>query len=155
MAATRLLMLTAVRTSEVRFAKWGDIDLERASWVIPAEQTGRKGWLGDRRSHFVPLSRQAVAVLQAIHPQSGHQEYVFPNRNRTREAITENTILKVIENIGYKGRMTDHGFRSLARTVLGEMGYRSRYWKPCSPIATRIKPWPPMIVHNTSRNAAA
>lgn len=123
-AATRLLMLTAVRTSEVRFAKWQDIDLERASWVIPAEQTGRKGRIGDRRAHYVPLSRQAVAILQAIQPISAHGDYVFPNRNRSGKTITENTILKVIENIGYKGRMTGHGFRSLARTVLGEMGHR-------------------------------
>jgi integrase len=123
-SALRLLMLTATRTSEVRFSKWVDFDLEAGCWVIPEEQTGRKGKHGKRKPHAVPLSSQAVKILRDLYPITGQGEYVFPNRNSTARVISENTVLKIIEIIGYKGRMTGHGFRSLARTVLGDMGYR-------------------------------
>jgi integrase len=124
-SATRLLMLTATRTSEVRFAKWRDFDLDAAVWVIPEEQTGRKGKQGKRKSHTVPLSSQAVAILRDLYPITGQGAQVFPNRNDTTRVISENTVLKVIEGMGYKGKMTGHGFRSLARSLLAEMGHRS------------------------------
>ena len=123
-AAMRLLMLTATRTSEVRFSKWADFDLDAGCWVIPEEQTGRKGKHGKRKPHAVPLCSQAVAILRGLYPITGMGEYVFPNRNSAGRVISENTVLKIIEIIGYKGRMTGHGFRSLARTVLGDMGHR-------------------------------
>jgi len=123
-AALRLLMLTATRTSEIRFSKWADFDLDTGCWVIPEEQIGRKGKIGKRKPHAVPLSSQAVKILRDLHPVTGHSEYVFPNRNGSGRVISENTVLKIIETIGYKGKMTGHGFRSLARTVLGDMGYR-------------------------------
>jgi integrase len=125
-AAFRLLMLTAVRTSEIRFAKWANFDLDAGLWVIPAEQQGRKGRInsGARRDHTVLLSTQAVAILRDLYKLTGHGVYAFPNRNDGTRVISENTILKVIEIIGYQGRMTGHGFRSLARTLLDEMGYR-------------------------------
>lgn len=123
-AAFRLLMLTATRTSEVRFSKWADFDLDAGCWVIPEEQTGRKGKIGKRKPHAVPLSSQAVKILHDLYPVTGQGEYVFPNRNSTGRVISENTMLKIIETIGYKGKMTGHGFRSLARTVLGDMGHR-------------------------------
>lgn len=123
-SAMRLLMLTATRTSEVRFAKWADFDLDAGCWVIPENQTGRKGKQGQRTPHAVPLSAQAVKILRDLYPITGQGEYVFPNRNQHGKVITENTILKIIETIGYKGKMTGHGFRSLARTILGDMGYR-------------------------------
>ena len=123
-AALRLLMLTTTRTSEVRFSKWADFDLDAGCWVIPEEQTGRKGKLGRRNPHAVPLSAQAVKILRDLYPVTGQGEYVFPNRNSSGRVISENTVLKIIETIGYKGRMTGHGFRSLARSILGEMGYR-------------------------------
>ena len=123
-AALRLLMLTTTRTSEVRFSKWADFDLDAGCWVIPEEQTGRKGKLGRRNPHAVPLSAQAVKILRDLYPVTGQGEYVFPNRNSAGRVISENTVLKIIETIGYKGRMTGHGFRSLARSILGEMGYR-------------------------------
>ena len=123
-SALRLLMLTATRTSEVRFAQWQDIDLDAGVWTIPEEQQGRKGKQGQRKAHTVPLSRQAVAALRELHPLTGHRAQVFPNRNDPTKVISENTVLKIIEGIGYKGKMTGHGFRSLARSMLGEMGYR-------------------------------
>ncbi len=125
-SAFRLLMLTATRTSEVRFAKWIDFDLDAGLWVIPAEQVGRKGKFGKRKDHAVPLCTQAVKILRDLYPVSGHEsdDFVFPNRNSSGRVISENTVLKIIETIGYKGKMTGHGFRSLARSILGDMGYR-------------------------------
>jgi len=123
-SAFRLLMLTTTRTSEVRFSKWVDFDLDAGCWVIPEEQTGRKGKMGRRNPHAVPLSAQAVKILRDLYPVTGQGEYVFPNRNSAGRVISENTVLKIIETIGYKGKMTGHGFRSLARSILGEMGYR-------------------------------
>jgi len=123
-SAFRLLMLTATRTSEVRFSKWADYDLDAGCWVIPAEQTGRKGKIGKRNPHAVPLSAQAIKILRDLYPLTGQDGYVFPNRNGAGRAISENTVLKIIETIGYKGKMTGHGFRSLARSILGEKGHR-------------------------------
>jgi len=122
--ALRLLMLTTTRTSEVRFSKWADFDLDAGCWVIPEEQTGRKGKKGKRNPHAVPLCGQAVKILRDLYPITGQGEYVFPNRNSTGRVISENTVLKIIEIIGYKGKMTGHGFRSLARSILGDMGHR-------------------------------
>lgn len=123
-SAIRLMLLTATRTSEVRFSKWTDFDLDAGCWVIPAEQKGRKGKGDKRRDHAVPLSSQAVSILRNLYPVTGHSEFVFPNRNSTGRVISENTALKIIETIGYRGKMTGHGLRSLARTALGEMGHR-------------------------------
>jgi integrase len=124
LSAFRLLLLTATRSSEVRFSKWADFDLDAALWTIPEEQTGRKGKKGKRKPHTVPLSDQAVSVLHELYPVTGHGEYVFPNRNGIGRVISENTVNKIIEGMGYKGRQTGHGFRGLARTTLGEMGHR-------------------------------
>jgi integrase len=123
-SAFRLLMLTATRTSEVRFSKWADFDLDAGCWVIPAEQVGRKGKGDKRKDHAVPLCTQAVKILRDLYPITGLGDYVFPNRNQQGKAISENTVLKIIETIGYKGKMTGHGFRSLARSILGDMGHR-------------------------------
>lgn len=123
-SALRLMMLTATRTSEVRYSRWADFDLDAGTWIIPAEQTGRKGKGDKRRDHAVPLSTQAVAILRSLQPITGDGEFAFPNRNTAGRVISENTALKIIESIGYGGRMTGHGLRSLARTVLGDMGHR-------------------------------
>lgn len=115
-AATRLLMLTFVRTGEVRGAQWNEFDLDASLWVIPAER------MKARQPHTVPLSRQAVEVIKALQPLTGHLPALFPNRNGNGAVISENTVLKVIENIGYKGRMTGHGFRTVASTYLNNLG---------------------------------
>ncbi len=115
-AATRLLMLTFVRTGEVRGAQWNEFDLDAALWVIPAER------MKARQPHTVPLSRQAVEVVKALQSLTGHLPALFPNRNGNGAVISENTVLKVIENIGYKGRMTGHGFRTVASTYLNNLG---------------------------------
>lgn len=123
-AAFKLLLLTATRSSEVRFSKWADFDLDAGCWIIPAEQMGRKGKHGKRKPHAVPLSAQAVKMLRELYPVTGQGEYVFPSRSTIGRVISENTVNKIIEIMGYKGKQTGHGFRSLARTTLGDMGHR-------------------------------
>lgn len=115
-AATRLLALTFVRTGEVRGAQWNEFDLDAGLWTIPAER------MKARAPHTVPLSSQAVEVIRALQPLTGHLPTLFPSRNGKGAVISENTVLKVIENVGYKGRMTGHGFRSVASTYLNNLG---------------------------------
>ena len=120
-----LQLLTATRSSEVRFSKWADFDLDAGCWTVPAEQTGRKGKKGKRKNHAVPLCTQATRMLRDLYSITGQGEFVFPNRNEQGGVISENTVNKIIETIGYKGRQVGHGFRALARTALSEMGVRS------------------------------
>ena len=120
-----LQLLTATRSSEVRFCKWVDFDLDAGCWTVPAEQTGRKGKKGKRKNHAVPLCTQATKMLRDLYSITGQGEFVFPNRNEQSGVISENTVNKIIETIGYKGRQVGHGFRALARTALSEMGVRS------------------------------
>ena len=120
-----LQLLTATRSSEVRFSKWADFDLDAGCWTVPAEQTGRKGKKGKRKNHAVPLCTQATRTLRDLYSITGQGEFVFPNRNEQGGVISENTVNKIIETIGYKGRQVGHGFRALARTALSEMGVRS------------------------------
>jgi integrase len=115
-AATRLLMLTFVRTGEVRYAKWEEFDFGTNLWLIPAER------MKSREPHRVPLSRQAIQSLLELQPITGHDEHLFPNRTGNGKVISENTVLKVIERLGYKGRMTGHGFRTIASTYLNGIG---------------------------------
>ena len=115
-AATRLLALTFVRTGEVRGAQWGEFDLDAGLWTIPAER------MKAREAHTVPLSVQAVELIRSLHPLTGHVDELFPSRNGGGGIISENTVLKVIERMGYKGRMTGHGFRTIASTYLNNLG---------------------------------
>lgn len=117
--ALYLIMLTFVRTSELINAKWEEIDFERKEWVIPAERMkmGRK--------HVVPLSDQAIKILKDQQELVGHWPLVFPSSVRPKQSMSNNTILGAIKRLGYKGRMTGHGFRALAMgCIKQELGYR-------------------------------
>jgi integrase len=114
--AIRLLMLTFVRTVELIGARWDEIDQEEAIWNIPAER------MKETRAHYVPLSNQSLDCLQQLHAVTGQGDLLFPKRGTTKEPMSNSTILRVIERIGYKGRMTGHGFRSVASTILNESG---------------------------------
>jgi integrase len=117
--AIRLLVLTFVRTLELRGAKWTEFDLSRAEWVIPAERM-KMG-----HEHIVPLSQQAIAVINEIRKISGSSEYLFPNEHNPRKVMSENTILYALYRMGYKGRATGHGFRATASTILnGDLGFK-------------------------------
>lgn len=108
--------LTFVRTNELRFMEWVDVDFAAKEWRIPASKMKMD------KEHIVPLSAQAVAVLEQIKPLSGHKPYVFFNGS-TRKPYSENAFLTALWRMGYKGRMTGHGFRGLASTILHEQGY--------------------------------
>ena len=117
--ALKLLSLTFVRTGELRGATWSEIDEGGRRWVIPAERTKRVR--GVQRPHIVPLSTQALAVLEALGDSFGRNGYLF--KGSSGKLISENTILFALARLGYKKRMTGHGFRGLASTVLHESGF--------------------------------
>jgi integrase len=115
--AMKLMALTFLRTGELIGAKWSEFDFENARWDVPAER------MKMRTPHIVPLSRQSIEVLQALHTLSGNGDLLFPGDRNPKQPISNNTILKALARMGYKGRMTGHGFRGLASTVLHEQGY--------------------------------
>lgn len=117
--AMKLLALTFVRTGELRGARWDEFDIDNARWVIPAERM--KKVKGSQRPHVVPLSSQAVGVLRDLSRDFGQKGYLFPGQSG--QVMSENTILKALERLGYKGQMTGHGFRQLASTILHERGF--------------------------------
>lgn len=115
--ALQLMAATFVRTSELIGAKWEEFDLDAAVWAIPPERMKMK------TEHLVPLSRQALAILGAIKPIAGRSPFVFPGRNRDKP-ISNNTMLFALYRMGYKGKMTGHGFRAVASTIMNESGFR-------------------------------
>jgi integrase len=116
--AMKFLLLTFVRTGEMRGALWSEIDLKKAEWRIPAER------MKMRDPHIVPLSTQALAVLEDLKPLTGHWEHVFPNQHRPKGQMSENTILYALYRMGYHGKSTGHGFRATASTILNEHGFK-------------------------------
>lgn len=119
--ATQLLMLTGVRTVELRLAEWSEFDFENALWEIPKERMKK------RRPHLVPLSPQALEILGKLQVITGNYPILFPGRNDARKPISEASINKVIAKIGYKGRLTGHGFRHMMSTILHEKGFDSAW----------------------------
>ncbi len=115
--AIKLLALTFVRTSELIGARWEEFDLEAGEWRIPA------GRMKMRTEHIVPLSLQAIQILQILHGITGRSALLFPGERNHGKPMSNNTILKALERLGYKGRMTGHGFRGIASTSLHEQGF--------------------------------
>lgn len=115
--AFHLLMLTMTRPSEVRLARWDEFDLERAEWRIPAER------MKMRAPHIVPLSRQALAVLDELRPLTGQCELLFPNERNLNKPMSAGTLSNAMGRMGYKGIACPHGFRALASTTLNEEGF--------------------------------
>ena len=115
--AIKLMALTFVRTSELIEAKWSEFNLKAARWDIPAER------MKMRTPHIVPLTSQALEVLTILRGLAGNSEWIFPGDRDARRPMSNNTILKGLERMGYKGRMTGHGFLGLASTILHERGY--------------------------------
>lgn len=117
--AIRLMLLTFVRTGELIGAKWSEFDLANAMWTIPAER------MKMRVEHKVPLSKQALKLLRELQSISGKREYLFPNQARPTDHMSNNTILGALKRLGYKGKMTGHGFRALAMSTIKEkLNYR-------------------------------
>jgi len=128
--ALKLMTLSFVRTSELIGARWQEFDLASKTWTIPPEREGRKGAAGKRRPHIVPLSPQALEVLETLRLARGGAErctgpaLVFPGERDILRPLSNMTMLAALKRMGYGGRMTGHGFRGIASTALNEMGYR-------------------------------
>lgn len=119
--ATKLLMITGVRTIELRASLWSEFDLDNAIWEIPAER------MKMRRAHLVPLSTQALDLLNELKIMTGNYRYVFPGRNDPNKPMSEASINQLIKRIGYGGKLTGHGFRHMMSTLLHEQGFDS-FW---------------------------
>jgi len=119
-AALQLAPLVFVRPGELRHAEWSEFDFEQKQWKIPAEKM--KG----RVTHIVPLSRQAIEILQDIKPLTGSGRYVFPSLRSADRPMSENTVNGALRRLGYtKKEISGHGFRSMASTRLHELGWPS------------------------------
>jgi integrase len=120
--ALKLMTLVFLRTSEMIGGEWSEVNWNEARWDIPKERMK-----GGKRPHIVPLSRQAIAVLKDLwNYRRGEGKWMFPGE-RGNSFMSNNTILGALEKMGYKGKMTDHGFRGVASTFLHEKGYESEH----------------------------
>ncbi|MBS1985971.1 MAG: integrase arm-type DNA-binding domain-containing protein [Bdellovibrionales bacterium] len=114
--ALRIAPLVFVRPGELRKAEWTEISLDRAEWNIPAER------MKMRESHLVPLSTQAVEILQELQALTGNDRFVFPGARTNGRPMSDNAILAALRRMGFaKDEMSGHGFRAMARTILDEV----------------------------------
>jgi integrase len=120
--ALRLMLLTFVRTKELRETPWTEIDLERREWRIDAQR------MKMRQPQIVPLSRQAVALLRELHTHTGGRDFLFPNYRSPNTCMTGTTLNRALERMGFNGKdsigFSAHGFRATASTILNEIGFR-------------------------------
>lgn len=110
-------LLTLVRPSEASGTEWAEIDLDLKLWVIPAERMKAK------REHIVPLSIQALEILEVMRPLSANRQYVFPSRNDPKQPMNSQTANAALKRIGYGGKLVAHGLRSIASTALNEASF--------------------------------
>ncbi len=114
--ALLVMTLTFVRTSELINMEWSEIDFENKLWRIPAHK------MKMALPHIVPLSKQALELIESLKPLTGNKQFVFYNHS-TAKPLSNNALLSAIRTMGYMGKMTGHGFRGLASTTLHEQGY--------------------------------
>ncbi|HAV1907467.1 TPA: integrase arm-type DNA-binding domain-containing protein [Enterobacter hormaechei subsp. steigerwaltii] len=132
--AVELTLLVFIRSSELRFARWSEIDFETSMWTIPAEREAIEGIKHSQRGskmrtpHLVPLSRQALAILKQVRKLSGDRDFVFIGDHDHRKPMSENTVNKALRVMGYdtKIEVCGHGFRTMACSSLIESGLWSR-----------------------------
>jgi len=113
----QLLMLTFVRTGELIGAKWEEIDWDKEEWHIPKERMKMK------RPHVVPLSSQTLTVLRKLQEVTEAREHIFFSAASKSKHISNGAVLMGLRRMGYQNKMTGHGFRTLASTILNEKGY--------------------------------
>lgn len=127
--ALRLLLLTGVRTGELRFAEPHQFDLEAGLWRIPAEdvkqlQKHKREKDNKIPDYLVPLPRQAIEIIEELQSYLClGQRYLLPHKSDLREAISENTLNGALKRMGYQDRLTGHGIRATISTALNELGY--------------------------------
>lgn len=119
--ATRLLMLTGLRTVELRLAEWCEIDFNHHIWEIPKTRMKMK------RPHVVPLSTQSLSALRQLQELTGNYQLIFAGRNDVNKAMSEASVNMVLKRIGYDKRATGHGFRHTMSTILHEQGFNSAW----------------------------
>jgi integrase len=132
--ALNLNLHVFLRSSELRFARWEELDLKAHIWTVPAQREAVKGVRFSERGakmkdeHLVPLSNQAVALLKQINALTGESVFVFPGTYTPEKPMSENTINKALRTIGYdtKTEICGHGFRTLACSALNESGLWSK-----------------------------
>ncbi len=110
-------LLTLVRPSEASGTKWSEIDIDKKLWTIPAERMKAK------KEHIIPLSSQAVEILELMKSISAQREHVFPSRNDPKQSMNSQTANAALKRIGYGGKLVAHGLRSIASTALNEAGF--------------------------------
>jgi integrase len=115
--AVELLMRTFVRTGELIGARWEEFDLAKKEWTLPPGRMKR------RREHIVPLATQVVELLEQLRLEDQETEVLFPGMGRRNESMSNNTVLAALKRMGYHGKMTGHGFRALASTILNAQGF--------------------------------
>ncbi|CAJ0711967.1 tyrosine-type recombinase/integrase [Ralstonia mannitolilytica] len=119
--ALQFMALTFVRTSELIGATWAEFDEKAKRWNIPASRMKMDS------PHIVPMSRQALTLLEEIRAVSFGSDYLFPSERDQNKPMSNNTILYALYRLGYRGRMTGHGFRGVASTILHEQGYQHEH----------------------------
>ncbi|EAQ2807260.1 DUF4102 domain-containing protein [Salmonella enterica] len=119
--AMRLQVLTGLRPGELRQGEWAEIDFEKRLWEVPPSRMKK------RRPHCVPLSAQAIAILEQLKPITGHYQFIFPGRIHHSKPMSEMAMNVLIRRIGYAGRVTGHGFRHTMSTILHEQGYNTAW----------------------------
>ena len=108
---------TMCRPGEAAGARWAEIDIDKAQWTIPAERMKKN------KAHIVPLSSQAMSLLEVIEPITGHREYIFPADKNPRKSANSQTANMALKRMGYQGKLVAHGLRALASTTLNEQGF--------------------------------
>ena len=117
-----LNMLTFLRSTELRGGQWNEIDFDAAVWTVPAQRMKHEK-TAPKPPHAVPLADWTLELLAELKELTGNTPFLFPSRTKTDGFISDATIGRIIERMGYKGRVTPHGFRSLASSVLNEQGF--------------------------------
>ena len=117
-----LNMLTFLRSTELRGGQWNEIDFDAAIWTVPAQRMKHEK-TAPKPPHAVPLADWTLELLAELKELTGNTPFLFPSRTKTDGFISDATIGRIIERMGYKGRVTPHGFRSLASSVLNEQGF--------------------------------
>lgn len=108
---------TMSRPAEASGTRWKEIDLEEKTWTIPAERMKK------RKAHRIPLTQQAIAILEAMHPISGNREHVFSSDKNPKLPCNSQTANMALKRMGFAGRLVSHGLRSIASTTLNEQGF--------------------------------
>lgn len=110
---------TMTRPAEASGAKWCEIDIDEKVWTIPAERMKK------RKEHRIPLTEQALDLLEVMKPISGHREFVFPSDRDPKKPCNSQTANMALKRMGFAGRLVSHGLRSLASTTLNEQGFEA------------------------------